>query len=179
MSDGRPNRNQLYETALAQEGLFTTKQAAAAGYSTQLLYHLMKTGLVARTQRGIYRLVHFPFGENEEFVAAWLWSEQAGVLSHSSALFLHGLSDVMPSKIHITLPHAWRHRRFRVPQGVWLHFGDIPEADRAWSGSVPVTTPARTLADCASDDISFELLTQATEQAIKRGLVEPSPRAAP
>lgn len=33
----RPDWNVLYETAAPQEGLFTTRQAAEAGYSPQLL----------------------------------------------------------------------------------------------------------------------------------------------
>jgi len=49
---------------------------------------------------------------------AWLWSEQAGVISHQTALSLHGLSDVLPAQAHLTLPAAWSKRRFRVPPDV-------------------------------------------------------------
>lgn len=63
-------------------------------------------GRVARAQRGIYRLVQFVAGEHEELVTAWLWSEQAGVLSHQTALSLHGLSGILPTQIHLTLPAA-------------------------------------------------------------------------
>jgi hypothetical protein len=82
----RPDWNRLFETAAAQEGLFTTKQAAEAGYSPQLLVHYVLTGKAHRVRRGTYRLVHFPAGEHEELVAAWLWSERAGVVSHQTAL---------------------------------------------------------------------------------------------
>jgi hypothetical protein len=30
-----------------------------------------------------------------------------------TALALHGVSDVLPAKIHLTLPLSWRRRRFR------------------------------------------------------------------
>ena len=93
-----------FEIAAAQEGLFTTKQAAEARYSPQLLTHYVHAGRAIRVGRSIYRLVHFPTGEHEELVAAWLWSELAGVVSHQSALTLHGLSDALPSHIHLTLP---------------------------------------------------------------------------
>src|SRR5690349_14504727 len=92
----RPNWNHLFETAAAQEGLFTTQQAAEAGYSPQLLVHHVHRGRIVRVHRGIYRLVHFPAGEHEELVAAWLWSERMGVVSHQTALALHGLSDALP-----------------------------------------------------------------------------------
>ncbi|EQD81076.1 hypothetical protein B1A_00212, partial [mine drainage metagenome] len=57
-----PTWQALYDIAAAQEGLFTTQQAAVAGYSLPLLAHHQKTGRVARIRRGIYRLVHFPSG---------------------------------------------------------------------------------------------------------------------
>jgi predicted transcriptional regulator of viral defense system len=166
-----PSWDQLFETALAQDGLFTTRQAAAAGYSPQLLVHYLQVGKALRVRRGIYRLVHFPAGEHEELVAAWLWSEQAGLVSHQSALVLHGLSDALPAQIHLTLPAAWRRRRFRVPPDIVLHHADVPPDDRSWFGSVPTTSPRRTLNDCAKSGLSPELLGQAARQALRRGLV--------
>jgi len=166
----RPVWDSLYETAAGQEGLFTTKQAAEAGYSPQLLVHYVHAGKAIRVRRGIYRLVHFPAGEHEELVAAWLWSELAGVVSHQSALALHGLSDVLPAQIHLTLPAAWRRRRFRVPPDVVLHHADVPPDERAWFGAVPTTTPRRSLNDCAKSGLSPEFLRQAAQQALRRGL---------
>jgi predicted transcriptional regulator of viral defense system len=170
-SKRRPDWNRLFETAAAQEGLFTTKQGAEAGYSPQLLVHYVRTGKAVRVHRGIYRLVHFPAGEHEELVAAWLWSELVGVLSHQTALALHGLSDILPAQIHLTLPDAWRRRRFRVPSDIVLHYADVPPDDRAWCGAIPTTNPRRSLNDCAKGGLSPELLQQAARQAVRRGLV--------
>jgi predicted transcriptional regulator of viral defense system len=161
----------LYDVAASQEGLFTTKQAAAAGYSPPLLAHHQKTGRIARIRRGIYRLVHFPPGEHEELVAAWLWSDAQGVLSHQTALALHGLSDVMPAQIHLTLPLSWRHRRLRVPRGFVLHHADVPRGERTWVSAMPVTSVRRTLNDCALVGLSPDLLRQGAKQALARGLV--------
>lgn len=167
----RPDWNRLFETVAAQEGLFTSRQAAEAGYSPQLLVHYVRTGKAVRVRRSIYRLVHFPAGEHEKLVAAWLWSELAGVISHQTALALHGLSDVLPARVHLTLPAAWRRRRFRVPPDVVLHHADVPLQDRAWFGAVPTTHPRRSLNDCAREGFSPELLRQAAQQALRRGLV--------
>lgn len=166
-----PDWNHLYETAASQDGLFTTRQAAEAGYSPPLLIHYQRKAKVARVRRGIYRLVHFPAGEHEQLAVAWLWSEQAGVISHQSALALHGLSDILPARIHLTLPGSWRHRRFRVPSDLVLHHADVPQIDRTWFGAVPITTPKRTLEDCAQDGLSPEVLRLAAQQAIRRRLV--------
>jgi predicted transcriptional regulator of viral defense system len=167
----RPHWDLLYETAGAQDGYFTTRQAAGAGYSSQLLLKHIRAGRVARTRRGIYRLVHFPAGEHEELVIAWLWSERAGVISHQAALALHGLSDALPAQVHLTLPRAWRSRRFRVPTGVVLHHADVPPEDGGWFGAVPMTNARRSLNDCAREGMSPDLLHQAVQQAIRRGLV--------
>jgi predicted transcriptional regulator of viral defense system len=167
----RPDWNRLFETAVAQQGLFTTQQAAEAGYSPQLLIHHIHAGRVVRLRRGLYRLVHFPAVEHEELVVAWLWSERAGVVSHQTALALHGLSDALPAHVHVTLPSSWRRRRFRAPADVVLHHADVPPEDRAWFGAVPTTNPRRSLNDCAREGLSPELLGQAAQQALRRGLV--------
>ncbi len=167
----RPDWDRLFEVASAQEGLFTSKQAAEAGYSAQLLVHHVHAGRVVRVRHGIYRLVHFPAGDHEDLLALWLWSGGAGVLSHETALALHGLSDVLPAKVHLAVPAGWARRRLRVPPGVVLHHADLPAEARTWFGAVPTTTVARTLNDCAASGLSPELLGQAARQALRRGLV--------
>ena len=161
----------LYDVAASQEGLFTTRQAAAAGYSSPLLAHHQKVGRIVRIRRGIYRLVHFPPGEHEDLVAAWLWTEAVGVLSHQTALSLHGLSDSLPAQIHLTLPTGWQQRRLRVPKGLALHYAGVPTKERTWAGAVPVTSTRRTLDDCAHSGLTPDLLRQAATQALTRGLV--------
>jgi predicted transcriptional regulator of viral defense system len=167
----QPKWDRLFEIALGQEGLFTTAQAAEAGYSPQLLVHHIRAGRIARLSRGVYRVVHFPAGEHEELVAAWLWSDRTGVISHQTALALHALSDALPARVHLTLPNAWRHRRFRAPPEVVLHHADVPPEERSWFGAVPTTNPKRTLNDCACEGLSPELLRHAAQQALRRGLV--------
>ena len=173
-----PSWDALFEVASEQEGLFTTAQAAEAGYSPQLLQKHLHGGRIRHVRRGIYRLVHFPPGEYEDLVAVWLWSGSAGVFSHETALALHGLSDALPSRAHLTVPADWNRRRLRVPRGVVLHHADVPRSDRAWVGSLPVTAPLRTLADCAAGGVAPDLVQQAKDQAVARGLVTPAEVAA-
>lgn len=166
-----PDWDRLYAIAAAQEGLFTTRQAAEAGYSSQLLAHHLAARRMLRVRRGVYRLVHFPAGEHEELTALWLWSDQHGVFSHQTALALHDLSDAMTSRLHLTLPTAWRSRRLRVPEDVELHYGEVAEAERSWFGPVPVTAPLRTLDDCADAHLPPDQLRQAARDALRCGLV--------
>lgn len=172
-----PDWDRLYETAAAQEGYFTTAQARAAGYSPQLLARHLGNGRMSRVRRGVYRLTHFPAGEHEEFVVVWLWSESVGIFSHETALFLHGLSDALPSRVHLTLPAAWRSRRLRVPKSVVPHYSDIDEADRGWIGPVPVTKAYRTITDCAEDGVAPDLVRDAFEQVVHRGLISPETKS--
>jgi predicted transcriptional regulator of viral defense system len=166
-----PLWDRLYEVALTQGGYFTTQQASQLGYSSQLLNHYLRSNRVVRATRGIYRLVHFPPGDNQDLIVEWLWSERQGVFSHETALSLQGLSDVMPSLIHLSLPTAASQRRRKLHDHLVLHYADIPITDRAWITNVPVTTPRRTLLDCALDGLQAEFLRHASEQAVKRGLV--------
>ena len=184
MSNGTTDRpgpgwNQLYEIASAQEGHFTTAQAAEAGYSPQLLVKYLKSGRVERLRRGIYRLTHFPPSDHEDLVVLWLWSDRVGVFSHETALALHQLSDVLPAKVHLTVPCSWKTRRLQVPTEVVLHLADLPDDARTWVGAVVVTSPARTVVDCAAAHLSPEIVEQAIAQGLHRGvftegMVEPA-----
>lgn len=165
-----PDWDALFKIAQGQAGYFITRQAASAGYSPQLLVYL-GSKKVERVRRGIYRLVHFPASDHEDLIVLWLWSEQAGVFSHETALALHDLSDVLPGKVHLTLPAGWRRRRLRVPSGLVLHFADVGDPDRASFAAVPVTAPLRTLRDCIEADVAPSLVHQAILQARRRGLI--------
>ena len=123
---------------------------------------------------GIYRLVHFPASDHEDLVVLWLWSEQEGVFSHDTALALHDLSDILPSRVHLTLPAGWRRRRLRVPTGLVLYFADIGDGDRSSFDAVPVTRPRRTLEDCIETHVEPRLVEQAIRQARQRGLISAS-----
>lgn len=157
---------------MGQDGHFTTKQAAEAGYSPQLLIKYLKNGRVTRVRRGVYRIVHFPAAEHEDLASIWLWSERAGVFSHETALMLHNLSDALPRKVSLTLPADWAKRRLRVPKGVLIHHADVPKSDRIEIGAVPVTNPFRTLCDCVVAHVSPELIDAAIKQARARGLID-------
>jgi len=166
-----PDWNALFERAATQLGHLTARQAAEVGFSAQLLAHHVRAGRLVRPRRGVYRLVHYPTSDHEELVTAWLWSDRQSVVSHTSALVLHELSDVLPALTHLTLPAAWRRRRLRVPNDVVVHFDDIAPSERTWYGAVPITNVPRTLADCARDHVAPDLLRQAAVQALQRGLV--------
>lgn len=165
-----PSWNVLFEVAAGQDGHFTTAQAAGAGYSPQLLAKHLRAGRIQRVRRGVYRLIHYPASEHEDLVVLWLWSHSEGLFSHETALALHELSDVLPTMVHMTLPRSWARRRLRIPRGLMIHHADVPPEERAWLGSIPVTAPPRTLRDCAAEGVSPDLIRQALDEGLDRGI---------
>jgi predicted transcriptional regulator of viral defense system len=166
-----PNWDTLWKTAEGQAGMFTTGQAEAAGYSRALLAKYLRGHRIEHRRRGVYRVVHFPAGEHEDLVELWLWADRQAVFSHETALALHGLSDALPARSHLTLPASWETRRLRTPSQVDLHFSDVGKPDKAWVGPVPVTSVARTIVDCADAKVPPDIVKAAVESAIARGLV--------
>jgi predicted transcriptional regulator of viral defense system len=175
-SERTPSWDALYEVAANQQGCFTREQALAAGFSDQLLYKHLSTGNIERIQRGIYRITRFPESsrEQEDLVVIWLWSLSKGVFSHETALRLHGLSDALPSKIHLTLPAEWRQRHLSPPAGVRLYFSNFTAADYTFIGVVPVTKPARTINDVAATNGDAAIVEAAVRQALHRGFAAPA-----
>jgi hypothetical protein len=57
-----------------EHGLFTAKQALAAGYSEQTQHHNAKVGNWVREYRGIYRLARYPQSEWTNLMVWQLWS---------------------------------------------------------------------------------------------------------
>src|ERR1044072_8635574 len=123
-----PDWDSLFEVAQGQDGYSTPAQAAQEGSSRPLLHKHLAGGKIVRARRGVYRVVHFPASDREDLVVLWLWSEQAGVFSHETALALHDLSDALPSKAHLTLPEGWRRRGVGGPAGVCRGFCCVARA---------------------------------------------------
>lgn len=164
----------LFDVADRQAGYFTARQALEAGYDYPLQHYHRERGHWAQVGHGLFRLNRYPEVENEDLVRLYLWSRDRegnpqAVVSHETALRLYGLSDLMPEKVHLSVPRGFRKRS---PRGVVLHKQDLAEEDmEEWIG-FRVTTPLKTIRDAASSqETSPEHLESAVREAITRGLV--------
>lgn len=170
-----PSR-QLYESAQAQGGFFTTRQARAAGFKDNVHPYHVRAGNWIRERRGIYRLAQFPSAARPDLMLWQLWShnragEPQGTFSHGTALTLHELSDVMPRRLDMTVPPGFQ-RMAAIPRVLQLHRARLGDGDVETIDGVRVTTALRTLVDVIADDaLSRELQVQAVDEAIRRGLV--------
>ena len=160
-------QGKLYNIAEAQAGYFTAFQAQSVGFSRPVLVYHTKIGRFKRVAHGIYRLAQFPSSQFEDLFIAWLQTGPNSVISHDSALALYGLSDALPAEIHITIPRTGSRRR----RGLRLHTQHLEADEITRRAGLPVTTTARTIADVAIAGMADELVQQAIDEAIQRGLV--------
>ena len=163
----------LYQIAEAQEGYFTAAQARQAGYAYSQQHYHVSHGNWLRVGHGLYRLHDFPPGEREDLIRWSLWSRNRqglpqAVVSHDTALTVHGLSDVMSARIHLTVPKGFRKE---APPGCVLHKTRLTSDEIELQSGFRVTTPLRTLCDVAASPLSQEHLNRATYEALERGLV--------
>src|ERR1700720_1112631 len=172
----REASRRLFEVAEQQQGFFTTKQAKAAGFAENTHPYHVQVGNWTREHRGIYRLALFPTTDRPELVLWALWSrnrneEVEGVYSHQTALSLYELSDLSPSKLHMTVPTDFR-RNSEIPGILRLHYADLPKSDVTTSQGYRFTRPLRTILDLIdAGTVEERFIRQGLREALHRGLI--------
>lgn len=166
-------QERLYAIAEDQGGYFTIGQVRAARIDHHAILHMCRRGVVERISRGVYRLAQFPPAPHGQEFEATLWPAGGrhgvqGVLSHQSALRFWDLSDVSPAQIHITVPRRYRVRR-TIPRHLRIHYADLTAEDVTRHEGVPITTPRRTIIDCAAAGLAPGLLRQAIADGRRTG----------
>ena len=170
----REASRRLFEIAEQQQGFFTTKQAKAAGFAENTHPYHVQVGNWIREHRGIYRLTLFPTADRPDLVLWALWSrnrneEVEGVYSHQTALSLYDLSDVNPSKLHMTVPTDFR-RNSDIPAILKLHYAELSKNDVQTAQGFKFTRPLRTILDVIeAGTVERNFIRQAIRQAVDRG----------
>ena len=171
----KESARKLYEIAQSQHGLFTTKQATRAGFTEPTHPYHVRAGNWIREHRGIYRIADFPTTDRPDLMLWYLWSQNRleipqGAYSHSTALSLHELSDLMPSKLHMTVPKEFR--RNMIPDILVLHRAELKPSEVQEMHGVRVTRPLRTITDLLQGDgTDRSQLKLALDEALRRGLI--------
>jgi predicted transcriptional regulator of viral defense system len=163
-------RRSLNAIAMHQAGYFTAAQALEVGYSYQSQKYHVDHGNWDRADRALFRLPGWPAREEDRYVLWRLWSHELAVVSHQSALVVHDLGDVSPTRLHLTVPLSFRAKDAAVViHRATLAPGDVDDRDGYQITSVP-----RTLFDvAASADVTQEQLDVAVADAVERGLAAP------
>jgi predicted transcriptional regulator of viral defense system len=160
----------IAEIAADQHGYVTLQDAVAAGVSGVTLARMAQRGTLERASQAVYRVPLIPADELDELMRAVLWPRGVrGVLSHQTALELHGLSDVNPSKIHLTVPRAHRVQR-TVPAGYMLHREDLASEDVTAHDGIPIVMPTRAVLQTHAAGLGPALIAQAIQDGRGKGL---------
>lgn len=171
--DPRDNQLNLLKYAAPQGGYFTAAQARDAGYTYRQQHYHKNRGNWQEIEHGLYRLYIYPETEHEDLIRWSLWSrnqkgEPQAVVSHDTALALHELGDVMPGKVHLTVPPGFRKK---VPGGCILHKAVLSPEEIDYRQGFRITKPIRTLVDVADANLAPEQLQIALSDAINKGIV--------
>ena len=161
----------LARLAANQHGVVSLAQLCGLGFTANAVRQRAKRGRLHRIHRGVYAVGHAGLSHQGRWMAAVLALRPVpsadtlgGVLSHRSAAELWQLLPASPAAVavDVTLPgDGGRNRRV----GIRLHRSrTLTERETTLRSGIPVTTPARTLADLRGC-ISLPLLDKARRQA--------------
>lgn len=167
--EGRTERSdRLYELAESQQGYFTSADAKSVGYDYPYQHFHVKQGNWVRVDHGIYRLKKFPAAKHQDLIRWWLWSRKRGVISHDTAAAVYDLGDLLPAKVHMTVPPDFRKKPTR---SLVLHKARLDESETEPFDGFHITSPLRTIMDLAKTHIDPERLSAVVKDAVQRGLV--------
>lgn len=164
--------DELVARAADRHGYVTTRDARELGIDPTQLRLMAARGRLERAGRGVYRVTVLPRTANDELAAAVAWSMGRGVLSHESALVLHGLADVNPPRVHLTVPRD-NYPRTQGGDLYRTHRRSLPPSDVTEADGLPVTTVRRTIVDCITAGVDPYQLRRAIERAEADGAVRP------
>jgi very-short-patch-repair endonuclease len=139
-------RTSVLRKAERQHGVITRRNLLAAGYSPSTVTRLVRRGILQRMHRGVYHAGLQPTWKSR-FMAAVLAAGPGAALSHTSAAMAW---DLLPQRtgrrVHVTIPPE----RAAARPGLRIHRTRLDPVDRTTRDRIPITTPARTLADLSS-----------------------------
>lgn len=136
--------------AASQCGVIGRPQAQACGLTPRMIDYRVSSGRWRRVHQGVYVVAGLPPSWLTAVWAAFLAAGDGAVISHETALLLHGLSDLLVPRQPVTV--TARHGVHTRVEGAVVHqCRDLPgrQVVRHRSGLL-VTTPARAIVDVAA-----------------------------
>jgi hypothetical protein len=131
--------------AASQHGVIMTTQLLSAGLSSAGITNWVTGGRLHRIHRGVYAVGHPGLSIEGEWMAAVLACGEGAVLSHRSAAMLNRMLEPKRGPVHVSIANGnGRSRR----KGIVIHRSPTLLPSQTTSRlNIPVTHPARTLAD--------------------------------
>jgi len=161
--------NQLADVAADQYGFVSQHDARELGIQPMTLIRMSEHGTLERRGHGLYRLRNFPVSRLDSYMEATLWPRGVrGVLSHETALDLYELSDVNPSRIHITVPHDHRIRR-EIPALYRIHHETLANENVTFYEGIPIVSPTHAIRQSHAAHLGPALIGQAIDHGVSNG----------
>jgi predicted transcriptional regulator of viral defense system len=164
LTDRRDLRRSLFRLASEQGGYFTAADAKRIGYSHQAQAYHVHAGNWRRISRGLFRLTEWVPGQHDDLIQWTVWSNGRAVVSHESALAVHGISELEASRVQLTVPPGFTRR----DAAVVLHHAVLPAGDIDEQAGFSVTNPIRSLVDVAPS-VDEDQLARAIDEARAAG----------
>jgi very-short-patch-repair endonuclease len=157
----------IAELASQQHGVVATRQLRARNISSAAVLERHRLGRLHRLHRGVYAVGHMAPCTERDWMAAVIAVGDGALLSHRSAAALWRILPRGAGPVEVSLGgRAGRRRR----SGIQIHRPRLMGAQEARrQQNIPVTSPARTLADIRRV-VSAAELRNATRQAGVLGL---------
>jgi very-short-patch-repair endonuclease len=166
-SDQRSAR--AWALARRQHGVITRAQLHGLGFTDSAIDHRLRTGRLRPLHRGVFVVGGREVGSLERWTGAVLASGDDALLSHQSAAELWGIRASVGGRIEVSVPAASRRR----PRAIKVHRrSGLTELDRRVRSGIPVTSPARTLADL-SGRLTQAQLEATVNEADKLDRIDP------
>jgi very-short-patch-repair endonuclease len=155
-----PLDRRLAELAASGHGVVSLPQLLRLGLTRQAVAQRARAGRLHRVHRGVYAVGHRRLTREGHWIAAVLAYGQDALLSHLSALALHGLRPDNRPLVDVTVPRP----SVRSRVGIRAHASTALAApDRTVVDGIPCTALARSVLDSAS-----ALGDTGTERVIER-----------
>jgi hypothetical protein len=163
-----PQDQRVAAIASRQHGNVTRQQLLDAGFSDNAIAHRVRCGWLHRVHIGVYAVGRPPRTALERASAAVLACGPSAALSHMSALCLWGLAKRWPTVMDVTVTGDRRRPGINVRRD-----RELPARDRRRHQGIPVTSPARTLLDCAPA-LTAKALTRAVNDGLRSRYLRPA-----
>jgi very-short-patch-repair endonuclease len=152
--------------ARGQQALITRAQLVGVGHTDDAIRHRVRKGWLRRLYRGVYLVGALETAYSRPMGAVLAYGEGA-LLSHDAAAVLWGVHAASVTTMHVTVAG----RDVRSRDGIRAHVvRELDPADARRHHAIPVTSPARTLLDLATE-LSPRDLDRAVNEARVHRLV--------
>jgi hypothetical protein len=155
--------------ARRQHGIVARRDLLALGFSPEAIEHRVAKGRLHAVARGVYAVGWPQLTDERRWMTAVLACGEGAALSHRSAAALWGIGRERDATVDISVPRRCKCRRpeIRARSRRTLQAKDI-----AMHRQIPVTSPARTVLDLATE-LDDRALERTVNEADKRDLIDP------